>query len=132
MSMNDILSDLCTRIRNGQQARIAVIRCIASNLVSDVLKVLESEGYIRAFRKVEVSEGHSEIEIELKYHEGEPVIREIKRISSPGRRVYAKIGKLPRVKNGLGIAILSTSRGVMSDAGARQAGVGGEVLCNVF
>jgi small subunit ribosomal protein S8 len=132
MSMNDILSDVLTRLRNGQQARIAVVRCLASNLVADVLKVLESEGYIRAYRKVETEAGLPEMEVELKYHEGAPVIHEIKRVSTPGRRVYSKISNLPRVKNGLGISILSTSKGVMSDNEARQANLGGEVLCTVF
>ena len=132
MSMNDLLSDMITRIRNGQRARLAVIKCPASNLLGNVLDVLKREGYIRDFSRVEVSAGVAQIEIELKYYEGEPVIKEIKRVSTPGRRDYAKITRLPKVHNGLGISILSTSKGVMSDFEARQANVGGEVLCSVY
>lgn len=132
MSMNDLLSDMITRIRNGQQARLAVIKCPASNLLNNVLDVLKREGYIRDYRRVEVSAGVAQIEIELKYYEGEPVIKEIRRTSTPGRRNYAQITKLPKVHNGLGISILSTSKGVMSDFEARQANVGGEVLCSVY
>ena len=132
MSMNDLLSDMIARLRNGQQARLSVITCPASKLLANVLQVLQNEGYIRAFNAKEVRKGVQELEIELKYHEGEPVIRKISRVSKPGRRVYAEIGTLPKVSNGLGISVLSTSKGVMSDNDARQAGVGGEVLCTVF
>lgn len=132
MSMNDLLSDMLTRIRNGQNARLSVITCPASKLLSNVLDVLKREGYIRDWRQVEARAGVSELEIELKYFEGEPVIRELKRISKPGRRKASAIKDLPRFNNGLGIAILSTSKGVMSDFEARQANVGGEVLCSVF
>ena len=132
MSMTDPLGDLLTRIRNGQRARKDVIVAPASKLRRSVLDVLKREGFIRDYAEHEQSTGISEITIELKYHDGDPVIREISRVSTPGRRVYAKIKDLPRVYNGLGISILSTPRGVMSDAEARDANVGGEVLCRVF
>ncbi|MDF1794680.1 MAG: 30S ribosomal protein S8 [Thalassobaculaceae bacterium] len=132
MSMSDPLGDMLTRIRNGQSARKSVVSSPASRLRSNVLEVLQREGYIRGFSQDDVRAGVSEIKIELKYSEGEPVIKEIKRVSTPGRRVYSKIKDLPRVYNGLGIAILSTPRGVMSDNEARAANVGGEVLCQVF
>lgn len=132
MSMSDPLGDMLTRIRNGQSARKSVISSPASRLRTNVLEVLQREGYIRGFSQDDVRAGVSEIKIELKYSEGEPVIKEIKRVSTPGRRVYSKIKDLPRVYNGLGIAILSTPRGVMSDNEARAANVGGEVLCQVF
>jgi small subunit ribosomal protein S8 len=132
MSMSDPLGDMLTRIRNGQHARKTVISTPASNLRANVLDVLQREGYIRGYSSAEVSQGISEITIELKYSEGTPVIRKIKRVSRPGRRVYSKIKDLPRVFNGLGISILSTPRGVMSDNEARAANVGGEVLCEVF
>ena len=132
MSMNDLLSDMITRIRNGQQARLATIKCPSSKLLSGVLDVMKREGYIREWSKEEVREGIANITIELKYYEGEPVIKEIKRLSTPGRRSYSQITALPKVHNGLGISILSTSKGVMSDFEARQANVGGEVLCSVY
>jgi len=120
-----------TRIRNAQHRRLPKVTSPSSNLRTNVLEVLRKEGYIRGFSQTEV-EGFTELEIELKYHEGEPVIREIKRVSKPGRRVYSKIKDLHRPYNGLGIAVLSTPRGVMSDNEARAANVGGEVLCQVF
>jgi small subunit ribosomal protein S8 len=123
---------MLTRIRNGQSARKSVVVSPASRLRANVLEVLQREGYIRGFSQDDVRAGVAEIKIELKYSEGEPVIKEIKRVSTPGRRVYSKIKDLPRVYNGLGIAILSTPRGVMSDNEARAANVGGEVLCQVF
>jgi small subunit ribosomal protein S8 len=132
MSMNYRLADMLTQIRNGQQARLAKVSVCASKLLGNVLEVLKNEGYIRDYRKVEKGVGKSEFEIELKYHEGEQVIKEISCISKPGRRVYCEISKLPKYYNGLGIAILSTSKGVMSDFDARHANVGGEVLCSVF
>jgi len=132
MSISDPLGDLLTRIRNGQRAKLQTVKSPASRLRANVLTVLEREGYIRGFETEEVSPGISQIRIELKYHDGTPVIREITRVSKPGRRVYAKIKDLPRVYNGLGISILSTPQGVMSDAEARAANVGGEVLCQVF
>lgn len=132
MSMSDPLGDLLTRIRNAHGARQT--RCIAPNsrLKTDVLEVLKREGYIRAWSVSELRAGISQIEIELKYSEGEPAIKEIKRVSKPGRRVYSKIKQLAKVYSGLGISILSTPRGVLSDAEARAANVGGEVLCRVF
>jgi small subunit ribosomal protein S8 len=132
MSMTDPLGDMLTRIRNGQRARKNRIISPASKLRSNVLDVLKREGYIRDYSQHELRPGVSEIEIQLKYHEGEPVIREISRVSKPGRRVYSKIKDLQRVYNGLGIAILSTPRGVLSDTEARDQNVGGEVLCQVF
>jgi small subunit ribosomal protein S8 len=130
--MTDPLADLLTRIRNGQRAHKETVVAPASRLRSNVLEVLKNEGYIRGYSQYEVRPGISEIKIELKYHEGDPVIREINRVSTPGRRVYSKIKDLPRIYNGLGISILSTPRGVMSDNDARDANVGGEVLCQVF
>ena len=132
MSMSDPLGDMLTRIRNGQHARKSTITSPASKLRSNVLEVLEREGYIRGFAPAEQIDGGPQLQIELKYHEGEPVIREIARVSKPGRRVYSKVNDLPRVYNGLGISILSTPQGIMSDAEARAANVGGEVLCRVF
>ena len=132
MSATDPLGDLLTRIRNGQHRRLSKVNSPASNLRTNVLEVLRKEGYIRGFSSTEIEPGISGIEIELKYHEGEPVIREIRRVSKPGRRVYSKIKDLHRPYNGLGIAVLSTPRGVMSDSEARAANVGGEVLCQLF
>jgi len=132
MSMNYRLADMLAQIRNGQQARLAKVHVQASKLLGNVLEVLKNEGYIRDYHKMEKGPGKSEFAIELKYHEGEQVIKEITCISKPGRRVYCEISKLPKYYNGLGIAILSTSRGVMSDFDARHANVGGEVLCSVF
>jgi len=132
MSLTDPLGDLLTRIRNGQRAGMAVVDSPASKLRANVLEVLKREGYIRGFSRRELKPGIAELRIELKYHEGEPVIRQIDRVSKPGRRVYSKIADLPRVYNGLGISILSTPRGVMSDSEARAANVGGEVLARVF
>lgn len=130
--MTDPLGDMLTRIRNGQMAKKAAVTAPASRLRANVLEVLKREGYIRGYSQSELRAGVTELTIELKYHEGTPVIREISRVSKPGRRVYSKIKDLPKVSNGLGISILSTPRGVMSDAEARAANVGGEVLCQVF
>ena len=132
MGMTDPLGDMLTRIRNGQRARKSSIMAPASRMRSNVLDALKREGYIRGYSQHEIRPGISQLEIELKYHEGDPVIREIRRISRPGRRVYSKIKDLSRVYNGLGISILSTPRGVMSDNEARAANIGGEVLCKVF
>ena len=132
MSLSDPLGDMLTRIRNGQNARKSVVSSPASRFRSNVLEVLKREGYIRNYLSVDIRPGLKELQIELKYHEGQPVISEIKRVSRPGRRVYYGIRDLPRVYNGLGIAILSTPRGVLSDNEARTAKVGGEVLCHVF
>jgi len=132
MSMTDPLGDMLTRIRNGQRAHKDTISTPASHLRANVLDVLKREGYIRDYIRREVRPGIAEVDIQLKYHEGEPVIREINRVSTPGRRVYSKIKDLQRVYNGLGIAILSTPRGVLSDTEARDMNVGGEVLCQIF
>ena len=130
MALSDPLGDMLTRIRNGQAAHKTAVNTPASKLRVSVLEVLRREGYIRGFRREDI--GHGELSIELKYHNGEPVIRELRRVSKPGRRIYSPVKDLPRVYNGLGIAILSTPQGVMSDAEAREAHVGGEILCTVF
>ncbi|MBU8539758.1 30S ribosomal protein S8 [Roseomonas sp. F4] len=132
MSLSDPLGDMLTRIRNAQRARQS--RCVApaSKLRENVLDVLKREGYIRAFATEQLRPGIKVISIELKYSEGEPAIKEIARVSKPGRRVYSKIAELPKFYSGLGISILSTPKGVMSDNEARAANVGGEVLCRVF
>ncbi len=132
MVMTDPVSDLLTRIRNGQRARKAAIFSPSSKLRSNVLDVLKREGYIRGYSEQELEHGSAQTEIELKYYEGDPVIKSIERVSKPGRRVYSKIKELSSVHNGLGIAILSTPRGVLSDAEAREKNVGGEILCQVF
>ncbi len=132
MSFNDSLSDMLTRIRNAHSVNKKATYCLSSNLNSNVLKVLKDEGYIRNFIKEDIREGISHIKIELKYHEGAPVIKKIKRISKPGIRVYTKIKELPKPYGGLGISIISTPKGVMSDQKARANNVGGEILCEVF
>lgn len=132
MSLSDPLGDMLTRIRNAQRSRHSTCVAPASKLRANVLDVLRREGYIRGFAAEELRPGIAQLRIELKYNEGEPVIKEIHRVSKPGRRVYSKIKELPRVYAGLGVSILSTPRGVMSDAEARVANVGGEVLCRVF
>src|SRR5271154_6770708 len=132
MSMTDPLGDMLTRIRNAQRAHKPIVASPASRARASVLEVLKREGYIRGFTREDVRPGVAEFKIELKYVDGEPVIREISRISKPGRRIYSKVTALPRIYNGLGIAILSTPRGVMSDNEARAANVGGEILCRVF
>jgi len=131
MPMNDPLGDLLARIRNAQMRSKSKVSSPNSKLRESVLEVLKAEGYIRAYTVVE-REGRSELEIELKYFDGEPVIREIERISKPGRRVYTSVRNLPRINNGLGVAIVSTPKGVMADHDARDANVGGEILCTVF
>ncbi len=132
MTMSDPLGDMLTRIRNGQRVGKFKVSAPASRLRLNVLDVLKREGYIRDYRSQAQSVGLAELEIELKYHDGNPVIQEISRVSRPGQRVYSKIKELPSYYNGLGITILSTPRGVMSDQEARAANVGGEVLCRVF
>ena len=132
MSMSDPLGDMLTRIRNAQSSRQSRCKAPASKLRENVLEALKREGYIRAWRTEELRPGVRFIEIELKYSEGEPAIKEITRVSKPGRRVYSKIAELPKFYNGLGTSILSTPRGVMSENEARAANVGGEVLCRVF
>ncbi|MFM9943505.1 MAG: 30S ribosomal protein S8 [Hyphomicrobiaceae bacterium] len=132
MAINDPLGDMLTRIRNAQQRRRPKVVSPASNLRTRVLDVLAEEGYIRGYTRVDHKSGASELEIELKYTNGMPAIREIQRVSKPGRRVYSPVRDLPTVANGLGVAILSTPKGVMSDTRAREEKVGGEILCNVF
>jgi small subunit ribosomal protein S8 len=132
MSMNDPLADLITRIRNAQMRNKSKVSTPGSKLRASVLEVLKTEGYIRGYSETELGNGRSEFDIELKYFDGAPVIREISRVSKPGRRVYASVKNLPRIGNGLGIAILSTPKGVMADHDAREQNVGGEILCTVF
>jgi small subunit ribosomal protein S8 len=130
--MSDNIADLLTRVRNAQSAGHAVVKVPASGAKQSVLDVLQREGYVRGYSKALVRKGVEELVVELKYHEGQPVISRVTRVSKPGRRVYAAIETLGRVHNGLGISILSTSKGVLSDAEARLQNVGGEVLCEVF
>jgi small subunit ribosomal protein S8 len=130
--MNDPLGDMLTRIRNAQMRRKGKVNTPGSRLRANVLEVLKDEGYIRGYSTTDYGNGRSEFEIELKYFEGEPVIRQIDRVSKPGRRVYAAVSQMPRVANGLGITIVSTPKGVMADHAAREQNVGGEVLCRVF
>jgi small subunit ribosomal protein S8 len=131
MSMNDPLGDMLTRIRNAQMRHKSTVRSPASKIRRWVLDVLQAEGYIRGYEEV-TEDGHPEIEISLKYFDGQPVIRELRRVSTPGRRVYSGVREIPQVRQGLGVAIVSTPQGVMSDTQARTANVGGEVLCTVF
>jgi small subunit ribosomal protein S8 len=123
---------MLTRIRNAQMRSRPKVSTPASKLRERVLEVMKEEGYIRGYSRTDYDGGKSEIEIELKYFDGKPVIRNLKRISKPGRRVYSSVGELPTVANGLGVAILSTPKGVMSDSRARLENVGGEVLCSIF
>ncbi|CCZ21548.1 30S ribosomal protein S8 [Acetobacter sp. CAG:977] len=132
MSFSDPLGDMLTRIRNGQQARKSDITVPASKLRENVLEVLKREGFIRGYERVNLRKGVDSLKVELKYYEGRPVISEITRVSTPGRRVYSGVKDLQKFYNGLGISVLSTPQGVMSDHEARQANVGGEVLCKVF
>jgi small subunit ribosomal protein S8 len=132
MSMNDPLGDMLTRIRNAQMRGKSTVATPASKLRAWVLDVLVGEGYIRGYESAKTENGQGELVISLKYFEGMPVIREIKRVSKPGRRVYMAVKDIPTVRNGLGVSIVSTPKGVMSDAAARVANVGGEVLCTVF
>lgn len=131
MVMTDPLGDMLTRIRNAQMRKHSKVVSPSSTLRVRVLDVLQSEGYIRGYAEVDQA-GRSELEIELKYFDGEPVIKEIQRVSKPGRRVYASVRNIPRVANGLGVSILSTPKGVMADHDAREQNVGGEVLCRIF
>jgi small subunit ribosomal protein S8 len=132
MSMTDPIADMLTRIRNGQQAHKTAVVSPFSTLRVRILDVLENEGYIRGYTQNEYGPGKQELEIQLKYYEGDPVINTIARVSTPGRRVYSSARQLPRVRNGLGITIISTSKGVMSDSDARAENIGGEVICQVF
>ena len=130
--VSDPLGDLLTRIRNGQSARLSAVSSPASKHRINVLEVLKREGYIRDYSVAKKDNGSAELNVELKYSEGLPVIKEIARISRPGRRVYSKATEVPRFYNGLGISILSTPQGVLSDKEALEANVGGELLCRVF
>lgn len=130
--MNDPLGDMLTRIRNAGMRRKTKVSTPGSRLRASVLEVLKDEGYIRGYSATDFGNGRTEFEIELKYHEGLPVIREIERVSKPGRRVYSAVAAMPRVANGLGITIVSTPKGVMADHSAREQNVGGELLCRVF
>jgi small subunit ribosomal protein S8 len=130
--MNDPLGDMLTRIRNAQMRGKSSVNTPASKLRRWVLDVLKDEGYIRGYSETEIVNGASELEIELKYYEGQPVIQEIQRVSKPGRRVYSSVKTMPVVRHGLGISIVSTPKGVMSDNAARENNVGGEILCRVF
>jgi small subunit ribosomal protein S8 len=132
MALNDPIGDLLSRIRNAQMRNKSKVSTPGSKMRARVLEVLKNEGYIRDYSSVEHKDGRSEFEIELKYFDGAPVIREIERVSKPGRRVYASVKALPRINNGLGVAILSTPKGVMADHEARDQNVGGEILCTVF
>jgi small subunit ribosomal protein S8 len=132
MSMNDPLGDMLTRIRNAQMRRKGKVSTPGSRLRAHVLDVLKDEGFIRGYSSTDHGNGRTEFDIELKYYEGQPVIREIERVSKPGRRVYSAVNAMPRVANGLGITIVSTPKGVMADHVAREQNVGGEVLCRVF
>jgi small subunit ribosomal protein S8 len=130
--MNDPLGDMLTRIRNAQMRRRGTVTTPGSKLRASVLEVLKQEGYIRAYSQTEFGNGRSEFSIELKYFDGQPVIRSIERVSKPGRRVYTSVDSMPRVADGLGVTIVSTPQGVMADHEARERNVGGEVLCKVF
>ena len=130
--MTDPLADMLTRIRNALLRGKPTVITPASKLRENVLSVLQDEGYIRGYMKLEIEGEFPMFEIELKYHEGDPVIKKLERVSKPGRRVYSSVSELPRVFNGLAVSILSTSKGVMSDVSAREANVGGEILCKVF
>ncbi|MBH1989585.1 MAG: 30S ribosomal protein S8 [Alphaproteobacteria bacterium] len=132
MSMSDPIADMLTRIRNAQQARKAVLTCPHSRMKCSVLEVMKNQGFIKGYEEVEVRQGIKDIRIELKYYSNEPVIKKIRRMSTPGRRMYVQSAKIPTYYNGLGIAILSTPKGVMSDDQARQNNVGGEILCTMF
>ena len=132
MSMTDPLGDMLTRIRNAIGRKKSKVSTPASKLRARVLDVMKAEGYIRDYAQVDFDNGKSEIEIELKYYEGAPVIREISRVSKPGRRVYVSVKSIPHVANGLGVSILSTPKGVMADHQVREENVGGEILCRIF
>ncbi|MDD3021873.1 MAG: 30S ribosomal protein S8 [Alphaproteobacteria bacterium] len=132
MSMSDPLGDMLTRIRNGQRASLKQVICPASKMRESVLSVLKSSGYIRGYKEEASEQGHKNFVIDLKYDEGTPVIRELHRVSKPGRRIYSAAQAIPRYYNGLGITIVSTPRGVMADQQARDENVGGELLCQVF
>jgi len=132
MALSDPIADMLTTIRNGQNVRLAAVKCPSSRTRKGVLDVLKKEGYIKNYSEEELSKGIKKLNIELKYHEGRPVIKEINRVSKPGLRVYSAIDDLPKVCNGIGLSIISTSKGILPDYEARKANVGGEIICNVF
>ncbi len=132
MSLSDPIGDLLARIRNGQMARHGAVRSPNSKKRRAVLDVLKKEGFIRGYSENELRKGVSELRVELKYYDGEPVIRELRRVSRPGLRNYSSVRDMPRVRNGLGVLIVSTSQGLMSDADARERNIGGEVVAQVF
>jgi small subunit ribosomal protein S8 len=132
MALSDPIGDMITRIRNAQMRLMASVTTPGSTFRASVLDVLKTEGYIRDYSTTAHKNGRTEFQIELKYFDGSPVIKEISRVSKPGRRVYASVKNLPRINNGLGVAILSTPKGVMADHAAREQNVGGEILCTVF
>ncbi len=131
MTITDPIGDMFTRIRNGQMRSLNRVDVPASKFRSQILEILKSEGYITNF-KLDTKDNSKILKVDLKYFEGSPVIKEIKRISKPGRRVYSRANSIPKIQNGLGLAILSTSRGVMSDTDARKNNIGGEIICKVF
>ena len=131
MSMTDPIADLLTRIRNGQQIKKSKIACPASKTKVSILKVLKEEGFIRDYEIVE-NEKRKNIEISLKYHYGEPVIKEITRVSKPGMRVYSSVKNMPVYKNNMGVSILSTSKGIMTNFSAKEANIGGEIICRIY
>lgn len=132
MVMSDPVADMLTRIRNAQQAGLNRVTCTVSKHKEQILNLMQREGYIRGFKQREIRKGISQFDVDLKYYDGTPVISFIKKVSKPGRRVYSDVNALPKVYNGLGIAIISTPKGLMTDAEARQANVGGEVICQIF
>ncbi len=132
MTMSDPIGDMLTRIRNGQKAGMKKILCPFSSMRASVLNVLKESGFIRDYKEQLAETGHKELSIELKYDAGQPVIRELRRVSKPGRRIYTAAREMPRFYNGLGVTIVSTPQGVMDDQKAREQNVGGEVLCQVF
>ena len=133
MSMNDTVSDMLTRLRNGIQVRRGTVDIIASGVNRSICEVLQREGYINRWGEIQDPRGHAALRVELKYDsDGHPLISKIDRVSKPGRRVYRGVREIPRILNGLGISVVSTSKGVMSDREARAAGVGGEILCKIY
>ena len=132
MTLTDPIGDMFSRIRNGQMRSLSTIDLPASNFRLQILKVLKTEGYIKNFFIEKLKNNKTNLKVNLKYYEGNPVIKEIKRISKPGRRIYSKANSIPKIQNGLGVAILSTPKGVMSDNEARKNNIGGEVICKVF
>lgn len=132
MSMSDPIADMLTRARNAQKAKKATFVCPHSRMKASILEVMKSEGFIKGYTVKDIRKGIQELVVELKYFSQEPVIKQIKRISKPGRRVYSDVSNIPRYYNGLGVTILSTPKGVMSDAAAREAHVGGEIICSIF